>query len=179
MKKARRLIAVMAAIITAIALSPPAVAAESAGVGSLSSTLAIIPAVDGTRTLKSDGVNIYANLLPGDTFIIKDGTATLANDKGTDIASVTVNLPAGRKLIYDQTTKTLKMTVVRSAGVMLRRRNCTNDKWVKWIVRVFGNGFVCTPATLAAAGLTGPVAVAFIASGCAGGVEALVTMMSC
>ena len=169
----------MAAIITAIALSSPAVAAESAGVGSLSSTLAIIPAVDGTHTLKSDGVNIYANLLPGDTFIIKDGTATLVNDKGTDIASVTVNLPAGRKLIYDQTTKTLKMTMVRSAGVMLRRRNRTNDKWVKWIIRVFGNGFVCTPATRAAAGLIGPVAAAFIASGCAGGVEALVTMMSC
>ncbi|WP_188354817.1 hypothetical protein [Galliscardovia ingluviei] len=160
-------------------LPSQATVANAAGIETTNDTLAIIPAKDGTRTLdSSNGVDVHAQLLDGDSFVIKNNEVTLVNASGTNVAKITVTLPVGKKVVFNSTTSTLRIVNSSSFGLM-SANGCTNNKWAQWLVRVSGDLLVCTPAAIAATGVSAGVAEAFVAAGCAGGVEALVTWISC
>ena len=140
---------------------------------------AIIPAKDGTRVLdSSNGVDVHARLLDGDSFVIKNNEVTLVNASGTNVAKITVTLPADKKVVFNSKTSTLHIVNASSFGLM-SVNGCTNNKWVQWLIKVLGDGLVCTPAAIGAAGISSGIAAAFVAAGCAGGVDALVTWISC
>ena len=177
------------ALTLALGISTPAYANSPAGsttqpstnvavnkIPGVPDTLAIIPAIDGARTFDSASQwGIHANLQEGDTFAITDGTIILINKNNVPIAEITVNLPANTKVTFNPTTNYLQIVPTMPTT----RAGCTDSKWAQWLIRTFGDVFVCTPAALAAMGISAGIASAFVAAGCAGGIEALVTWVSC